>query len=320
MSLITSTTTKRVTDADGWSLVGPLTTTFTPPASCTQIFSTSSNSLAFIGPDNFARSSCFPNTQGSPIRIYFLPGVVCPSGWTSELISGTRQKSLSDLLPSIRADETAAVCCPSGLRYAETVFQFAPGIAGWCVGRMTTATSIEPERCANCDEVPTPLPITNRDGSPMMLIQTTLLLRTGRAVGVDAGVPSTSASSTASALPPGNENAEQPPNRLFSAAKTGIVVGAIIGVILVAFALGALVIKRRRKMKQLQARRSLNGAKELHGSSAEVTELVGDTNPHMRTHELGGGSEVRSVVPVVYMEPVELDTTTPNRHRYSRQT
>ncbi|KAK0702839.1 hypothetical protein B0H67DRAFT_595169 [Lasiosphaeris hirsuta] len=318
MPLTTSTIIKTIADPDGFQAAGALTTTFTPPAGCNKILSTSSSTLAFLGTDYFSQSLCYPgaSTQDAPlIRIYFQPGLVCPSGWTSELISGARTSNTQ--LPLLRADETAAVCCPTGLRYTETIMAFAPGVGGWCLGPLAKATSIEAERCANCDGVPTPLPVVNEAGVAMTLVQTTLLLRRGAVLGVDSGTGSLPPTGTSSSPPPSNSSNAGPESRLSSAAKTGIAVGVIIGIILLGFALGAMFIKRRRQRKRMRAFQSLDEAKEVHGTSAEITELVGDTNPHMKTHELGKGvKEVLSVAPVVYMEPVELDAASLNRRSY----
>lgn len=303
MSLVTTViTVADADDADGWRPIGPLTTTFTPPTGCNKIISTG-DTLAFFGPGFFDRPSCFPATHSGDIRVYFRPGLACPSGWTSELVSGMRTRSR---LPSLRPDETVTVCCPSGLRYTETVLRFAPGVGGWCLGTLTAPTSIEPNQCANCEGTPTPLPTANGDGVAITLIQTTILFRRETA---PAGVDGNSTSSLTSSVgpPAGGDDEQELPSGLSAAAKTGIAVGAVIVAILLAFALGAFLIRRRRQRRQARALQASNEAKEVDGTSASITELVGDTNPHMKTHELGKGPDVLSVVPVVYVDPVELD-------------
>ncbi|KAK3345793.1 hypothetical protein B0T25DRAFT_633491 [Lasiosphaeria hispida] len=317
MSLTTSSTVKTVADSDGWKLVGALTTTFTPPAGCNKIISTEDNSLAILGTGYFDRGSCYPSSQSTPIRVYYRPGLACPSGWISELLSGIRA---NPNLPSLRPGETAVVCCPGGLRYTETVLRLAPGVGGWCLGTLSAPTSIEPIRCANCDGTPTPLPITNSDKVAMTLIEYTLLLRQETAAGINGSSASSSASSSAPSIsaPPSNGSGEEPSSGLSSAAKTGIAMGIVIAVILLAFAFWAFFIKRLRERRQMQAPQSLNEVKEADGTSVTITELIGDTNPHMRTHEIGRGTEVLSVAPVVYMEPVELATTPFNRYSRSR--
>ena len=307
MSVVTSTTVRTVPDADGWKLLGPLTSTFTPPPNCSKIISTTSDTLAFLGTDYFNRASCFPSSHEGSIRVYFRPGLACPAGWTSNLVSGSRTRSN---LPSIGPDETVAVCCPSGLGYTETVLSFAPGVGGWCLGTLTAATTIEPSLCANCEGTPTPLPMVDADGAAVTLVQTTILFRSETAAaGADGGPSLTSSSSTGGVRPPdGSSDAKElQEDGLSAAAKTGIAVGAVIAGILLTFALGAFFTRQRRQKRQAKALQSLNEAKEVDGTSASITELLGDTNPYMKTHELGKGADMLSVVPAVYVDPVELD-------------
>jgi hypothetical protein len=110
--------TKTISQQDGVevvTLLGPLTTIFTPPPDCTSITITLSNGTA--SPTAYApgllniASSCLPS--GQPIGTafetlsygenYFSPGI-CPSSWSSILFSTF---SFSGLV------ETTALCCPS---------------------------------------------------------------------------------------------------------------------------------------------------------------------------------------------------------------
>jgi hypothetical protein len=120
------------------------------------------------------KESLYPDTNGKPlIKAYFRPSLVYPFGWAGENIFGdTMRRDFKLVLSFLRPDETAVFCCPSGLHYTETLLSCAPGMGGWCLG-----TSIEAEKCAICDDEPTPLPIRNADNIPMSLIQTTILLR-----------------------------------------------------------------------------------------------------------------------------------------------
>ena len=112
MSRVTSTITRTMADSDGWIEAGALTTTFTPPAGCDKILSTTSSSLAFLGTDYFNQESCYPSVRDPLIRAYFRPGLVCPSGWTSELVYGsTRTGPITDtrlVLPLLQPNETVA--------------------------------------------------------------------------------------------------------------------------------------------------------------------------------------------------------------------
>ena len=90
--------------------LGALTTTFTPPATCTQSFSNlyinhtrDLTGPAIAGP--LSANDCFPdNFNLNAADRYYSPGV-CPAGYTSacsssNTISGTRT-------------ETVVTCCPS---------------------------------------------------------------------------------------------------------------------------------------------------------------------------------------------------------------
>lgn len=95
------------------SNIGPLTSTFTPPASCSEstgwykIWTPSVDSLGttsqyyndFRGP--YSVNDCLPSGY-SPGQNYYSPGV-CPSGYTSAC---TRDGDFA------KPSETRIVCCP----------------------------------------------------------------------------------------------------------------------------------------------------------------------------------------------------------------
>lgn len=321
MSQVTKTIVTTIEDADGWKRVGALTTTFRPPASCTKILSTTSSSLAFIGPEIFDRDSCYPDTDGVPlIRAYFQPGLVCPSGWTGEnMFGGTRGTDPMLVLPSLRPDETAVVCCPSGLSYAETLLSFAPGVGGWCLGTLTAPTSIEAEECANCDDGPTLLPIRNANNIAMTLVQTTILLRSETEAKSSPTLSaantgdSTNNNSTNTNTSNGDNNISGSNNNTTNdnnpatdppAANTAAIVAGVVASVLALACIAAAIFlfMRRRRRRQQQHQLTIlplgDEPKELHSTSSGRTELLGDTNPSMGTHELGTD-----------LGPVELDAT-----------
>ncbi|KAK4144118.1 uncharacterized protein C8A04DRAFT_11845 [Dichotomopilus funicola] len=93
--------------------VGPLTTTFTPPASCIatdpqlyQVWSRTSSSYV-AGPLFTADSNCFPKSYNPVPTNYYSPGW-CPHGYTI---------ACSTLASTGIETETAAVCCPGNLSY-----------------------------------------------------------------------------------------------------------------------------------------------------------------------------------------------------------
>ncbi|KAH6621246.1 hypothetical protein B0J18DRAFT_411029 [Chaetomium sp. MPI-SDFR-AT-0129] len=93
--------------------VGPLTTTFTPPASCIatdpqlyQVWSRTSSSYV-AGPLFTPDSNCFPKSYNPAPTNYYSPGW-CPHGYTI---------ACSTLASTGIETETAAVCCPGNLSY-----------------------------------------------------------------------------------------------------------------------------------------------------------------------------------------------------------
>ncbi|RFU26333.1 hypothetical protein B7463_g10006, partial [Scytalidium lignicola] len=109
-----STSTKAVPTI---SSAGPLTTTFTPAASCTHDFYTNVQSNYYsIGGQS--PSQCFPSGWASMSQ-YFSPGV-CPDGYT---------QACYDWSASGTNTETRATCCPTGYEcYTLQAFNF-PGQA-----------------------------------------------------------------------------------------------------------------------------------------------------------------------------------------------
>lgn len=93
------------------SIVGALTTIFTPPASCSDVITliiTSGSTAAWKGVDDGrGDASCGPPSylsMGIPDWTYYSPGI-CPHGWTSATRSG-------ETSPSTVGLETTAMCCP----------------------------------------------------------------------------------------------------------------------------------------------------------------------------------------------------------------
>ncbi|KAK3374320.1 hypothetical protein B0T24DRAFT_291660 [Lasiosphaeria ovina] len=322
MSKVTEVTVKTVEDKDGFKDAGPLTTTFTPPAACTKIFSTTSSRFAVLGDDDVFHTSCYPEAD-ILIRAYFMPGLACPSGWGGEPMVGTGSRTVLDpssRLPQLTPGETATVCCPSGLRYAETILSFAPGVGGWCLGTLTQPTSIEPEACANCDTTPTPLPTKNAAGTAYTLLQTTILLRreaasagsvasTGSTTGTSASSSTSSNRTSSQTTPPSsNSNQNSSGGDMSTGAKAGIAIGVVLAVL--ALAVAAFFVMRQRKRKRAAALLPVDdgsgGAKEMPAIPSTRREVLGDTA--YKPHELYAGYN-----PGPPQSPVELDA---NQYAY----
>jgi len=81
----------------------PLTSTFTPPATCLSTLYYYDSPTGFwveLGPSN--APDCLPPNYQSSLGIYYSPGV-CPSGYTEACSSSVLVDSLT---------ETRATCCP----------------------------------------------------------------------------------------------------------------------------------------------------------------------------------------------------------------
>ncbi|KAK3386977.1 hypothetical protein B0H63DRAFT_144518 [Podospora didyma] len=92
------------------TVIGPLTTIFKPPPSCTavapQIFQTFTDKSRFVlvqGPVFPDSPSCFPNGYDASPTNYYSPAA-CPNGYTAACASSTVVKAET---------ETALVCCPN---------------------------------------------------------------------------------------------------------------------------------------------------------------------------------------------------------------
>jgi hypothetical protein len=105
-------------------LIGPLTTTFTPPASCIiseAITTGNGNSTLFLSQSLFNNGpsgapsihrECFPEKYPHDESFYYSPGI-CPSGWVLNTSPGVQQLFAT---PSL-SGETIGICCPTRYTY-----------------------------------------------------------------------------------------------------------------------------------------------------------------------------------------------------------
>ena len=105
------------------TVVGPLTTTFRAPSSCTtttpQLYQVRSGTESSYveGPLFTAGSNCFPSAYDPAPTNYYSPGW-CPYGYTP---------ACSSFASVSTATETAVICCPT---YVETAWEFACNMWG----------------------------------------------------------------------------------------------------------------------------------------------------------------------------------------------
>ena len=67
----------------------------------------------------------------------------------------------------------------------------------------------------------------------------------------------------------------------------------------------AFIIRQHRRRLKQQDFLSLNGPKEIHGTSIVVPKLLGNTNSQMESHELSPAEAAAANC----MNPIELDAT-----------
>ncbi|OTA96328.1 hypothetical protein M434DRAFT_9000 [Hypoxylon sp. CO27-5] len=92
--------------------LGPLTTSFTPPADCTAssaLYWVNTASTFYWLHGQPGQSSCFPDNYSPYQNQYYNPGI-CPAGYTRACESASRG---GDNIATIRA-----TCCPNLMRYA----------------------------------------------------------------------------------------------------------------------------------------------------------------------------------------------------------
>ncbi|OIW26299.1 hypothetical protein CONLIGDRAFT_646477 [Coniochaeta ligniaria NRRL 30616] len=128
------------------TVLGPLTTTFTPPEGCDKCFDhfnlpTGVNCVAYYW-DCDSRRPCIP-VIGDVSTIppgFYSPGFHCPEGWLTALIIDSQLDIFLTLLP----DETAALCCPSEYPAAialQTSGASLDGAPAACINEVSSSVS-----------------------------------------------------------------------------------------------------------------------------------------------------------------------------------
>ncbi|KAL6798444.1 hypothetical protein J3E68DRAFT_449358 [Trichoderma sp. SZMC 28012] len=329
--------------------LGPLTTTFTPPADCTRFQFVADDALGrniaanyYCYPSDFKGNeivsasvieSCFPEGYASFYNRYwngnsdigvYSPASICPSGYTVDCAE-TRIKGQShpwrdqgSIMPDpiiwslLREGETASGCCPIGYG----CHQRYPAIC----------TSFPVRR----------IPVTDPIKCPGTLTPVTILTDAQSAFAMKVLVIHTAASDTATRTAtsaPNDNSLSKPSQGLPLAAKIAIGVGTPLVVIL-AGAACFFIYRYRRKRRLLQAVQALgqdacgNRGDELETLKPELPgdagmESVGPNDAAFRKAELdtarhgsGGAVELSAEVtggelPELHSRssPRELDST-----------
>ncbi|KAB5513173.1 hypothetical protein GE09DRAFT_636398 [Coniochaeta sp. 2T2.1] len=116
------TVSPTITDGDIRRVViGPLTTTFTPPPECSRCFVYSQLDPIFLIDcvayfrDCTSRQACLPVIGDQDVIPpgFYSPGIQCPSGWITALVIDRGHSNMEVFYSTLLPDETAALCCPS---------------------------------------------------------------------------------------------------------------------------------------------------------------------------------------------------------------
>ncbi|KAK3402341.1 hypothetical protein B0T20DRAFT_137298 [Sordaria brevicollis] len=141
------------------SILGPLTTTFTPPPDCTQCYEVTSgnqihgNTCRAYAEDclGVQRASCLPGASKAISNVeqpwgFYSPGLACPSGWTTTgptLSYGQPERGdgMGNILEVLEEGERAGFCCPSGFNL-ELTYPPSPTrlVAPMCYSRLEAGT------------------------------------------------------------------------------------------------------------------------------------------------------------------------------------
>ncbi|KAJ5294025.1 hypothetical protein N7508_008846 [Penicillium antarcticum] len=275
----------------------PLTTVFTPPASCDNFSWISSDCLGTTcrGVYNIVRATeteCYPSGWASSATT-FSPGLVCPSGYS---IAATTLASYG-----VASIETRATCCPSGF----TIATESP--LAWYT----------PEPCIRTTDVATTITFTVVGVTPATTTAYTwttpiyhampvgIAWQSSDTISTSVDVTPTATSETnpattnsASATTSAASSSGGSSSGLSTGAKAGIGVGVSVGVIAIALAIGAIFWLRRRKSSnshqqvssgygstaktpshgvptELEVMSSTSGATELPAEGPRLHELKG---------------------------------------------
>ncbi|KAI2471540.1 hypothetical protein F4781DRAFT_386588 [Annulohypoxylon bovei var. microspora] len=241
--------------------LGPLTTSFTPPADCTAssaLYWVSTASTFYWLHGRPGQSSCFPDNYSPYQNQYYSPGV-CPVGYTRgcESVSTGNDNSAT----------THATCCPQGNYVCASTsssysYPWGPTLGCMSVYRVDTQTSFTTiDGTINGDETAGAVTSIRAPGTIMaygVVIQngpttattTTSTTASDSQTSTTSSIASETASSTAAA-------AQSTSHGLSSGAAAGVGVGTAIGVM----AIGGIILwmfwSRRRKREQQQQQQEL---------------------------------------------------------------
>ncbi|KAM7193081.1 hypothetical protein V8F20_008597 [Naviculisporaceae sp. PSN 640] len=258
--------------------VGPLTTLFVPPPSCTSDFLyLQARPTEVI--HNGAKADCYPVelTRGATIypleEVYFSPGL-CPSGWQSERGDAVVTRLVENGQMKLEEGEYAGICCPSNY---DVAWQSISGstLTASCVSDLVGP--VNASACAGCEYF-TEVPVRMEDGQWVTAVETTLMVR-WKASDFEAR-PQYSTSygpfTSGRLLPSETGGTRSEGSDLSTPQKVGIGVGVAAGIALAALIFGFfLFVRRRRSSRRMGG--FYGGPEELSGETVTKVELPTDT-------------------------------------------
>ncbi|KAF8850524.1 hypothetical protein BDZ45DRAFT_751607 [Acephala macrosclerotiorum] len=249
---------------------GPVTSLFTPPASCLSTLTYGGGALYFgHNGDAYYDPACYPSpssnlaSQSSSWNLYFYSPAQCPSGWNSQLVTNTYSTSTTVL--SFDSDNTVVLCCPPGYTSLTSYsHSCASNVFGISVTTLyyKSPSSIGPGFWTSTSpSSPFPTILGGPSGGVVPIYGDGILAvwKSSDAVVFTAGSsPTTSSTSqTPSTTAPGNGTSGTPPgaSHTSSGLSTGAKIGIGIGIpalVLILAALGFFIYRRRVKKQPVR--------------------------------------------------------------------
>ncbi|KAK2608990.1 hypothetical protein QQS21_002470 [Conoideocrella luteorostrata] len=352
VSSITSLTTTRIVpsiapfDTRGTDLIsnlGPLTTTYTPPSSCSSLKTFGDGlgshwfTYGYVSKDNEVKSAenCVPSYYQGKLprgaRQVFSPGNACPVGYGPSCTAVASGATIAIaptviLWDDLKSGETAIACCPSGYGCS------LPDIY-LCTSTPRTDETITAWIVSSASDSQRPLytPFPPRyDGVVVVyaLPVVYVLAKETAALSLSSSL-SSDASQSLSATPSQDASFIAPESTLSRGAIAGIVIGGIIGICLLA---ATFLLYRRYKandeevvdaeilpMDQNQSLYLHGNQPELPGHAVVGKRELGDTGIFELPAGEGGGSQLPPAELMDSLEVNKLGTPTTKKPMRSEE-
>ncbi|OCL03070.1 hypothetical protein AOQ84DRAFT_420548 [Glonium stellatum] len=315
------------------SILGNLTTIFTPPASCLTpcIFPQDAGraDVALIGSacsySGNAYSNCDPSSFNKAVVDFpiYSPGI-CPDGFT------TACSPLSEF--SLATSITAQVCCPTGFQCQR--YEYTDDYSAHCFSYVPVSSYITPIFLETPASATSPYAYTSATAYPVNNIATVAypgitiaweatdtavinFLKSSSSISISTStsVPTTSTSTSTRTSTSTSTSTSGPSSGslggLSASAKVGIGIGASMGITLIAVGVGIYVWRLKRALNTL--------ATEATGDGFEKAELPADEKNNIPPVELSSVSNPIFELPSNEGPGFELGQREETRSRRSRE-